>query len=86
MNGGTNTTTYHRRKLSKLWDYIKGKLNTHDVKLANYNIGGSMSFQDLYLRETVTFFSFLDFIAFSKAFDRTLENIVHISTLDILSS
>lgn len=25
VNGGTSTTTYHRRKMSKLWDYIRPK-------------------------------------------------------------
>lgn len=27
-NGGTSTTTYHRRPVSKLWEYIKGKADT----------------------------------------------------------
>ena len=26
VNGGTTTTTYHRRPVSKLWEYIKGKI------------------------------------------------------------
>lgn len=28
VNGGTTTTTYHRRPMSKLWDYISGKIDT----------------------------------------------------------
>lgn len=28
VNGGTNTTTYHRRPVSKLWEYIKGKISS----------------------------------------------------------
>ena len=27
VNGGTTTTTYHRRPVSKLWEYIKGKIS-----------------------------------------------------------
>ena len=36
--GGSTTTTYHRRPISKLWDYIKSKANSTYVPLA----GGSM--------------------------------------------
>ena len=33
VNGGTTTTTYHRRPLSSLWAYIKGKINAAtDIK------------------------------------------------------
>ncbi|MBD5504082.1 MAG: hypothetical protein HDR09_20030 [Lachnospiraceae bacterium] len=33
VNGGTTTTTYHRRPLSKLWEYIKSKINAAtDIK------------------------------------------------------
>ena len=28
VNGGTTTTTYHRRPVSKLWNYIKGKIGS----------------------------------------------------------
>lgn len=28
VNGGTTTTTYHRRPMSALWEYIKGKIST----------------------------------------------------------
>lgn len=28
VNGGTTTTTYHRRPMSKLWEYIQGKIDT----------------------------------------------------------
>ena len=28
VNGGTTTTTYHRRPVSKLWEYIKGKISS----------------------------------------------------------
>lgn len=36
INGGTTNTTYHRRPLSKLWEYIKGKINTAtDIVVAN---------------------------------------------------
>ena len=28
VNGGTTTTTYHRRPISKLWEYIKGKISS----------------------------------------------------------
>lgn len=36
--GGTTTTTYHRRKLSKLWDYIKGKILGYTQSGKNYPI------------------------------------------------
>jgi len=28
VGGGTSTTTYHRRPISKIWEYIKGKLSS----------------------------------------------------------
>lgn len=37
VNGGTTTTTYHRRPMSKVWDYIKGKVLT---KFVSFRMGG----------------------------------------------
>ena len=39
VNGGTNTTTYHRRPVSKLWEYIKGKISSV-LGLTATNYGG----------------------------------------------
>ena len=41
-NGGTNTTTYHRRPVSKLWEYIKGKISSV-LGLTATNYGGKAS-------------------------------------------
>ena len=42
VNGGTNTTTYHRRPVSKLWEYIKGKISSV-LGLTATNYGGKAS-------------------------------------------
>ena len=31
VNGGTTTTTFHRRPVSKLWEYVKSKLSAADI-------------------------------------------------------
>ena len=38
-NGGTTTTTYHRRSISKLWEYIKNKISSV-LGLTKDNYGG----------------------------------------------
>ena len=45
VNGGTNTTTYHRRPVSKLWEYIKGKISSV-LGLTATNYGGKASTAD----------------------------------------
>lgn len=48
VNGGTTTTTYHRRPLSKLWNYIKSKADsiyaasshTHTTIVGSYTMYG----------------------------------------------
>ena len=40
VNGGTTTTTYHRRPISKLWEYIKGKISSV-LGLTENNYGGT---------------------------------------------
>lgn len=37
-NGGTTTTTYHRRPMSALWTYIKGKIDTTGYKTTDEKI------------------------------------------------
>lgn len=39
VNGGTTTTTYHRRPVSALWEYIKGKISSL-LKLTATSYGG----------------------------------------------
>ena len=39
VNGGTTTTTYHRRPVSALWEYIKGKISSV-LGLTSSNYGG----------------------------------------------
>lgn len=41
--GGTSTTTYHRRPVSKLWDYIKSKLSLSTTGSGNAVTGVSYS-------------------------------------------
>lgn len=38
VNGGTSTTTYHRRPVSKIWDYIKSKLSADHSALDSYYV------------------------------------------------
>ncbi len=38
--GGTTTTTYHRRPMSALWEYVKGKISSV-LGLTNTNYGGT---------------------------------------------
>lgn len=40
VGGGTSTTTYHRRPMSALWDYIKGKISSI-LGLTASNYGGT---------------------------------------------
>ena len=40
VNGGTTTTTYHRRPMSALWNYIKGKISSV-LGLTVSNYGGT---------------------------------------------
>lgn len=40
VNGGTTTTTYHRRPMSALWEYVKGKISSV-LGLTNTNYGGT---------------------------------------------
>ena len=42
VTGGTNITTYHRRPVSKLWEYIKGKISSV-LGLTAMNYGGKAS-------------------------------------------
>lgn len=44
VNGGTSTTTYHRRPMSALWNYIKSKLST---------VATSGSYNDLSNKPTI---------------------------------
>ena len=41
VNGGTTTTTYHRRPMSALWSYISGKINSvlgiNSTKVSNWD-------------------------------------------------
>lgn len=37
VGGGTTTTTYHRRPISKLWDYVKGKADSVYAALIHYH-------------------------------------------------
>ena len=42
VNGGASTTTYHKRPISKLWEYIKGKISSTSIIPAatnTYDIG-----------------------------------------------
>ena len=43
VNGGTTTTTYHRRKVSTIWDYVKGKI-TAGTYWANIKISDAASY------------------------------------------
>lgn len=42
VSGGTTSTSYHRRPLSKLWEYIKGKISSV-LGLTATNYGGKAS-------------------------------------------
>lgn len=42
VNGGTTSTSYHRRRFSKLWEYIKGKISSV-LGLTATNYGGKAS-------------------------------------------
>lgn len=46
VNGGTTTTTYHRRPVSALWTYIKGKADSTYLKLSGGTMSGSITFGD----------------------------------------
>ena len=41
VDGGSTTTTYHRRTISKLWDYIKGKLTGAISEVLTSNLTAS---------------------------------------------
>ena len=43
VNGGTTTTTYHRRKVSTIWDYVKGKM-TAGTYWANIKISDAAKY------------------------------------------
>lgn len=45
VNGGTTTTTYHRRPISKLWEYIKSKTESLYAKL-NHTHATSVSWEN----------------------------------------
>ena len=48
VNGGTTTTTYHRRPMSALWNYIKGKGDSTYVTIGTtQTITGRKTFEDL---------------------------------------
>ena len=42
VNGGTTTTTYHRRPMSALWAYINGKVGAGYLKLSGGTLTGSL--------------------------------------------
>lgn len=42
VGGGTTTTSYHRRPMSALWNYIKGKTDAAYLKLTGGTISGAL--------------------------------------------
>lgn len=46
VNGGTTTTTYHRRPMSALYDYIKAKTDLVYLKLTGGTLTGAITFKN----------------------------------------
>ena len=51
VGGGTTTTTYHRRPMSALWSYVKGKTDSNYLKLTGGTVSGPIT---LYRESTTT--------------------------------
>ena len=43
VNGGTTTTTYHRRSISKLWEYMKDKIDDLYLPLTGGTLTGALT-------------------------------------------